>query len=137
MFLSKEQEVFFKKALLKSIYDEAMPLPKNWVTDTIYKSIYYKYENRGCRDLRFFITQNIQGDLFLDYYFITDDYSSHIRIDKDSNIIRLENFEGQFGWPVLSSKEETEKEHNRIRLHNQNVQSILISKGLEEIIKTV
>ena len=137
MILSKEQEVFFRNALLKSIHDEAMPLPENWVIDTVYKSIYNKYENRGCRDLRFFITQDNYGSLFLDYYFITDDYSSHIRINKDGNNIKLENFDGQFGWSVLSSKEETEKEHNRIKLHNQKVQSILISKSLEEEIKAV
>ena len=75
------------------------------------------------------------SSLFIDYFFITDDYSYHNRIDREGNVIKLENYEGQFGWPVLATEAETEKEHQRIRLHNQNVQSILISKGLEEEIK--
>jgi hypothetical protein len=132
MFLPKEQEFLFRKYLLQSINDEAISLPENWETDEVYKSKYFKYEHRGCRDLRFFISKNKQGEYFLDYFFITDDYSSHMRIDKNGNNIKLENFEGQFGWPVLATDEETEREHNRIRLHNQKVQSILISKGLEE-----
>jgi hypothetical protein len=137
MYLSKEQESIFRKSLLRSTNDENILLPENWETDKVYKSIYYKYGHRGCRDLRFFVSQNEQGDFFLDYFFITDDYSSHMRIDQNGNAIKLENFEGQFGWPVLATEEETEREHNRIRLHNQNVQSILIAKGLEEKNKAV
>jgi hypothetical protein len=137
MYLSKEHEYFFAKSLLQSIYDNAMPLPENWEIDKVYKSKYFKYEHRGCCDLRFFVSRNNQGDFFLDYFFVTDDYSTHMRIDRNGNSTKLENFEGQFGWPVLSTEEETEKEHNRIRLHNQYVNSVLISKGLEEAIKAV
>ena len=137
MNLSKEQERIFKKSLLQSINDDGISLPDNWETDKVYKSVYFKYKHRGCRDLRFFVSQNEQDDFFLDYFFITDDYSSHMRIDKNGYAIKLENFEGQFGWPVLATELETEIEHQRIRLHNQNVQSILIDKGLEENIKAV
>lgn len=131
MNLSKEQEFIFRKSLLQSINDNEISLPDIWETNKVYKSVYFKYENRGCRDLRFFISQNEQEGFFLDYYFITDNYSSHMRIDKKGYVIKLENFEGQFGWPVLESELETDKEHQRIILHNQNVQLILIDKGLE------
>jgi hypothetical protein len=137
MYLPKEQEFFFKKALLQSIHDDGVSLPETWEIDKVYKSIYFKYEHRGCRDLRFFVSQNEEDNFFLDYYFITDDYSSHMRINQNGSVIKLENFDGQFGWPVLATEEETENEHERIRLHNQNVQAILISKGLEEKIKAV
>ena len=132
MNLSQEQEFIFRKSLLQSINDDGISLPDNWETDKLYKSIYFKYEHRGCRDLRFFVSQNEQDGFFLDYLFITDDYSSHMRIDQKGHVIKLENFEGQFGWPDLETELETEREHQRIRLHNQNVQSILIHKGLEE-----
>ena len=132
MYLSNDQEFIFRKSLLQSINDEKMVLPENWELNKVYRSIYFKYENRGCRDLRFFVSYNDENRLFLDYFFKTDDFSLHIRIDNKGNTTKLENFEAQFGWPVLNTEEETEKEHQRIRLHNQNVQNILISKGLED-----
>lgn len=132
MFLSKDQEFIFRKSLLQSINDDGMVLPENWELNKVYRSVYFKYENRGCRDLRFFVSYNDENSFFLDYFFITDDFSLHMRIDNNGNTIKLENYEGQFGWPVLKTEEETEIEHQRIRLHNQNVQKILISKGLED-----
>ena len=137
MNLPQEQEYIFRKSLLQSINDDGVSLPDNWETDKVYKSLYFKYGHRGCRDLRFFVSQNEHDGFFLDYLFITDDYSSHVRIDQKGHVIKLENFEGQFGWPVLATELETEREHQRIRIHNQKVQSILIEKGLEEKIKAV
>lgn len=132
MILSDDQNKFFKSAVLKAINDETLPLPDGLETDQVYRSEYYKYGMRGARDLRFLIKSDENGGLFLDYYFVTDDYSSHMRIDEFGKITKLENFEGQWGWPVYENDEvKTMQEHDRIKKHNQWVKDILKAKGLE------
>ena len=66
------------------------------------------------------------------YYLKTDNQSTHKRINEDGNIIELDNFEGQFGWPVYADKVETEREHQRIKEHNLKVYTILKDKGFEK-----
>lgn len=132
MFLTSEQESHFKRLLLKAIEDESMPLPDGWEADKVYRSEYYKYGMRGGMNLRFFIKED-KGNLYLDFYIVTDDYSSHNRIDHSGNKTRLENYEGQFGWPVYEGDEEkTKRAHENIREHNQKVHEILKAKGFDE-----
>lgn len=132
MFLREELKRLIKERLSVAINDENMPLPKDLESNKLYKTDYYKYGNRGYRELRFIIELNDTGKVSIDYFFKTDDYSSHRRIDVFGNIVDLENYEGQFGWPIFDSKEETEKEHNRIREHNQFVYDILKLKKFED-----
>ena len=98
----------------------------------VYESIYYREAQRGCRDLKYKLVKDSSDRYVLDYYLKTDDYSTHKRIDADGNSIELENFEGQFGWPVYEDKAETEREHQRIKEHNQTVYAILKNKGFEK-----
>lgn len=131
MKLLKVQEEFFKQAILKAVNDYDLPLPNDLVIEKVYTSEYYKYNMRGLRDIRFIIKEDETGNLYLDYYFITDDYSAHKRINHVGEITELENFEGQFGWPVFDDEERTNKEHQRIKEHNQKVNEILKQKGFE------
>lgn len=132
MILYKEQKALFDKLIENAICDINIPIQNEIEFGRVYKCVHYKYENRGCRDLRFRIL-NSKGDKFIfEYYLLTDDYSSHKRIKNDGQIVDLENYEGQFGWPIFENKEDTEKEHNRIRSHNQKVQKILKVKGFED-----
>ena len=133
MELTKNQEDFFKQAILKSVNDSDLPLPNGLETGKVYKSEYYKYNMRGLRDIRFFIKKDKASNLYLDYYFKTDDYSIHKRINHLGETVELENFEGQFGWPVFEDEEQTKKEHQRIKEHNQKVYDILKQKGFETI----
>ena len=132
MTLNEHQSTLFKTAVLKAVDDDVLSLPDILETGKVYKSEYYKYGMRGARDLRFLIKSDEKGGLYLDYYFLTDDYSSHMRIDESGVITKLENFEGQWGWPVYPDDgAKTRQEHDRIRKHNQWVHGILKAKGLD------
>jgi hypothetical protein len=135
MKLTKEQIEIFKPVLLANTRDD-LALPTEWETDMMYrmkKYRYHDYDSRGGEDLRFFLKQNKEGNLFLDFFFITDDYTSHYRIDQTSALIRLENMEGQFGWPVYEDEAATNKEHDRIKANNIMVHAILQQKGLDGV----
>ena len=131
MVLNEKQKLLIKQSLLTAIQDNKMPMPEDIEIGRVYKTFYYKHDNRGCRDLRFKIIDDNKDGFLIDYYFLTDDYSVHRRINENNDIIDLENFEGQFGWPVLGTLEETEKEHSRIKEHNNKVLEILKKKGFE------
>lgn len=61
----------------------------------------------------------------------TDEQSWHRRIRQDGTIEDLENFNGEFGWPVYpDNPEQTRREHAVIRANNEKVLSILKAKGL-------
>ena len=127
-----EAKQFFKDRLKLALSDERQPVPDILEADKVYESIYYREAQRGCRDLRYKLVKDSNDRFVLDYYLKTDDYATHKRIDADGNLIELENFEGQFGWPVYEDKDATEKEHQRIRAHNQMVYTILKEKGFEK-----
>jgi len=130
MQLSNIQEQTCKQNIRAALYDEDMPLPENLETGKVYKTSYYKNGNRGGRNLQFFITADGAG-FTIDLYMVTDDYSAHKRIDSNGQVTELENFEGQFGWPVYDDEQATQKEHERIKAHNRQVQVILQQKGFE------
>ena len=131
MILDNNQIETIKSRISNSLNDSNFSFPKEIETDRVYNLIYYKYINRGCRDLRFKIVLNGNKDLIVEYYFVTDDYSSHKRINSDGTNEELENFEGQFGWPVFDNEDDTRKEHQRIREHNNRVHLILKEKGFD------
>jgi hypothetical protein len=132
MKLTKEQADLFKAVLLANTRND-MALTAELETDMVYRMKKYRYYSRGGEDLRFFIKQNEEGDLYLDYYFDTDDCTSHFRIDHSGAIVRLENMEGQWGLPVFENEEATKKEHDRIRANNEKVRAILQQKGLDGV----
>lgn len=129
MLLSTKQQEQVKEFLLQTIEEKFMPFPDVIETERVYAVEYFKYESRGSRDLKFIV--NIPGKdlLSIDLYFSTDDYSTHKRIDGSGSITDLENFEGQFGWPVLENEELTRREHQRIKDHNAGVLKVLQAKG--------
>lgn len=129
MQLNSDQAAVFKTALL-AIRDD-FALPDQLETGWIYRMSKYRYYSRGYEDLRFFIEQDEEGYLFLDYCLITDDSTSHYRIDHTGAVIPLENLQGQWGRPVLEDEEATQREWERIKAHNQNVYAVLQQKGLD------
>ncbi len=130
MVVPIQQEKLFRKYLLEAVNDAGLPLPDNWEIDKVYKEEYCKYGMRGCRKIAFIIKMDYESELYLDFYLETDDYSAHKRIKQSGDILTLENFEGQYGWPIYEDEERTKLEHQRIREHNQKVNQILIEKGL-------
>lgn len=130
MKLTKEQTDLFVNVLKFNTVDD-LPLAEELETGIIYRMIRYRYYSRGCEDLRFFIKQNEEGNLFLDYYFSTDDYSMHYRIDHTGAKIKLESWEGDFGWPIYEDKKATKKEHDRMKANNIMVGAILQQKSLD------
>lgn len=131
MKLNREDYELFKEALLKNIRED-LELPGEFETGVIYQTERFRYESRGHEVLKFFIKENKDGTLSLDYYFTTDDSTNHFRIDHTGNLVMLENYEGQWGWPIYDTEEETKREHERISKHNQEVRKILIAKGFEK-----
>lgn len=129
MQLNKEQSGIFKNTLLANTRDD-LPLAAELETGKLYRMAKFRYVSRGYEDLRFFLQQNGEGDLYLDYYFATDDCISHARIDHTGAVTLLENLEGQWGRPVLETEEATQREHERIKAHNEKVRVILEQKGL-------
>jgi hypothetical protein len=127
-----EAKHFFKKRLELALSDDRQPVPDILELNKVYESLYYREIQRGGRDLKCKLVKDSSDRFALDYYLKTDDYSTHKRIDADGNLVELENFEGQFGWPVYDDKVETEKEHQRIREHNQKVYAVLKDKGFEK-----
>jgi len=94
---------------------------------------YHEFDSRGGEDLRFFIKESEEGNLYLDYYFRWDDGDSHCRINHGGTLTRLENYEGQWGWPVHDDEEATRKEHERMKANNIKVKEILQQKGLDGV----
>jgi hypothetical protein len=131
MKLNKEEYDFFKAALLKNT-SEDQELPAEIETDTVYRFERFRYGSRGYEGLQFFVKKDEAGSLFLDYYFVLDDSKSHFRIDHTGNLIRLENFEGQWGMPSFEDEEETRIAREKIINHNQKVREILVAKGFEQ-----
>jgi hypothetical protein len=127
-----EAKYFFWERLKLALSDERQPIPGILEANKVYESVYYREVQRGCRDLKYKLVKDASDRFALDYYLKTDDYSTHKRIEADGNLVELENFEGQFGWPVYDDKAETEKEHQRIREHNQMVYAVLKDKGFEK-----
>lgn len=135
MQLTKEQVNLFRTALLNLVRND-LPLPDELETERFYRMAKFRnleYNSRGYEDLRFIILQNEEGKLYLDYYFIWDDGDSHKRIDETGAVIRLENMEGHWGWPIYEDEEETKKEHARMKANNENVRAILQRKGLDGV----
>jgi hypothetical protein len=62
---------------------------------------------------------------------VGDDYSQLKRITTDGSVLRLENFEDEFGRTIYPhDAEKTEQERQRIHHHHQQVYAILKAKGL-------
>lgn len=131
MKLNKGDYELFKTPILENVSDD-LQIPAELETDILYQFERFRDVSRGYEGLKFFIKKNEEGALFLDYYFVTDDSSSHFRIDHAGKLIRLENFDGQWGWPVYEDEEKTRKEHERMKRHNEKVSKILIAKGFEK-----
>jgi len=73
------------------------------------------------------------GDQFyLDYFTHTEDASSHRRIHMDGSVIKLENYEGQFGVRQFADPADTAREDQRVAAHNRHVADVLRRKGFED-----
>src|SRR4051812_10139441 len=123
MNLSKVKEELFRDVINREV-DAGFVLPADLETDKVYRLTYNKHGNRGSRDVRFIVREEA-GDFYLDLYLIADDYSMHKRILGSGEVVALENFEGQYGWPIFEDTERTRIEHQRIKEHNEKVYDIL------------
>ncbi len=71
---------------------------------------------------------------YLDYYRVGNDGQTtfHGRIRDDGTFEELENYEGEYGWPVFpNDPEKTAAEHQRMIAHNTRVEAILRAKGFK------
>ncbi|WP_109098167.1 hypothetical protein [Aquimarina sp. AU58] len=130
VYLNKNQEKYCKRILSKILNDNKLPFPKRIKLNEVNASKYYEYANRGCKELKFKIKE-LDKEVIIDYYLMTDHYTRHGRINELGENIELENYEGQFGLPIYENEENTKKEHKRIRDHNEKVYEVLKSKGFE------
>jgi hypothetical protein len=135
MTITKEQAAIFKTALQTGLRKD-LPIAEELETDTFYRMARFRehdLNSRGYEDLRFVIRQNGEENLYLDYYFIWDDGVSHNRINSDGTLTRLENMEGQWGWPEYEDEETTRRERERIVANNEMVYRVLQQKGLDGV----
>jgi len=132
-YLISEFNDLFSK-ILKEQIDYDLPIPDKLEYDKVYRIEPYDYRFNEMRD-KWGVSYIIKDKLepFLDYYAVGDYYSVHNRINSKGEIIKLENFEGQFGRPFYpDDTKRTELEHNTIQDHNDKVFMILKSKRLEK-----
>jgi hypothetical protein len=123
---------FFPEAIHKSIDDWDLTLPEQWVLGKIYRSEYYKYGMRGSRDLRFFIQMDKAGEYYIDYFFLTDDYTKHVRINSNGETERLENFLSDHSIKLTEYEARNEIIMKNFREHNEKINQIFIEKGLQK-----
>jgi hypothetical protein len=121
----------FKTKLSELFGNEEFYFPEKLIPSQLYNLSYKPELSRGQKELRFFVKESNNGAWFLDYYLKTDDYTRHSRINEKGNVEELENYDGQFGWPVFDDDNKTKGEHERIRNHNKSVYDILRAKGFE------
>ncbi len=128
----KYKNLFTK--ILKEQIDQDLTIPDKFEYNKVYnlESNSHKFNQmRNNWEVSFIITNKIEP--FLDYYAIGDDYSVHNRINSHGELIKLENYEGQFGRPVYpDDPERTKNENEIIQNHNDKVHDILKNKGLEK-----
>lgn len=121
-----------KKKLLESLNEQNILFPSSFKTDQVYKIQFNRIGIKGKRDLAFKIIPIGFGVFNIDYFLETEDYSIHMRIDQNGMQQKLENYEGQFGWPILESENRTKEEHERMRKHNDMVREVLRRKGFSK-----
>lgn len=131
MKVPAEDEAFFRQALLSATSND-LSLPTEWEFEEIYQFHHYRNNSRGFEGLLFVARKDDDGEVYVDFFFRTDDYSSHNRLNRYGQLTRLENFEGQWGRPVYEDEEETKREHERIQKHNDEVARILNAKGFDD-----
>ncbi|CAM4125697.1 hypothetical protein FLWE109334_11765 [Flavobacterium weaverense] len=129
--MTSEQLIIFRKAF-KIATSGFINLPKVVSLEKITEIEFYSEGMRGGHKVRFFVKKNELEEFYIDL-FGSDDYSSfHKRIEKDGNIIELNNYKGQFGRTIYpDDPEKTESEHLEIQKHNSELHKELIEKGLE------
>lgn len=133
--MDEKQLNIFQKSFYEANYG-LINFPESFIFNRINEIEFYTEGMRGGRRVRFFIKKNETGKWYLDLFASTDTNSWHKRIEHDGTIKRLENFMGEFGRPFYpDDPERTKRECDEIQKNNNNVQSILIEKGLERNFK--
>ncbi len=101
------------------------PLPMGRVLRVIDKNVDTDEEIKVLAD------QNENG-YFLDFYRVDNDgqVAWHARVREDGTVEKLENFQGQFGFPYYADDpEKTAAEEQRILENNARVEDLLKAKG--------
>ena len=125
-----------RTAIVMALKDESRhsaalpdPLPMGRVLRVLDKNV------ESNAELKVFAGNDDKG-YFLDYFVINNDRDGqtffHARIRETGAVEELENYEGQWGWPVFpDDPAKTEAEHQRILAHNARVTEILRAKGFK------
>lgn len=124
-------EKFFVEEINKITEIECWTWPSPLKFGKVYHFRIFTAGSRGLNDFRFVINIDANGVLYMDHFLRTDDYSSHNRLLRSGEAIRLENYEGQYGWPITGDEEKDKLRHNEMRRNNENVQKILKEKGFD------
>lgn len=129
--LLPDDEKFFVEEINKitEVYCWAWPTPLKF--GKVYRFVIFTAGSRGCHDFRFVIHIDANGVLYMDHLLRTDDYSSHNRLLRSGESIRLENYGGQWGRAITGDEEIDKFNHQKMILTNEEVLKILKEKGLE------
>lgn len=100
------------------------PLPLGRVLNLFDKS-------RGNRERTRIRADQDERGFFLDYYRVENDGTTswHGRVREDGTLEDLENYEGQFGTRAFPDPADTQRERERVGLHNAHVRDLLQAKG--------
>ena len=131
MNILPEDEKFFVEEIDKITEVNSWAWPSPLRFGKVYNSKVYTAGSRGLNDFRFVINIDKEGVLFMDYFLKTDDYSSHNRLLRSGESIRLENYEGQYGRTITGDEETDKRNRQQMIRRNEEVQKILKDKGLE------
>lgn len=130
--MNEQQLNIFKKFFLQA-NSGLIHFPDDFHLDKINEIEFYTEGMRGGRKVRFFIKKDENDNWYLDLFASTDTQSWHKRIENDGTITALENFKGEFGRTIYpDDPERTKREWDEIQANNDNVASVLVSKGLEK-----
>jgi hypothetical protein len=127
--ISIEAEKFFKEQINTITGIDYWAWPSPLKLDKHYHSKIYTAGSRGLSGIRFFIKKDDSGSLYMDFLHRTDDYDSHNRVFESGELIRLENYEGQWGRTVTGDDEKDKLAWDTMRKHNEKVSQILKQKG--------
>lgn len=114
-----EAEKFFKEHINSITGIDYWAWPSPLKLDKHYHSKIFTTGSRGLSGIRFFIKVADNGSLYMDYLNSTDDSNSHNRVYESGELIRLENYEGQWGRTVTGDDEKDNLVWDAMRKHNE------------------
>lgn len=118
-----------REQLLRHFEQHVINAPVAGMPDKLEKDVVYLVKTAETyhrfRSYVAFKCIDVDSEWKCDYLLMTPDYYCHLRLFHTGELVKLENYEGQFGLPAYKD----EKTLTKIRTHNENVSQILIAKG--------